>query len=114
VAFQQNATISAFWPFTNAEPDTEEIQTRYVMYLPTFLAPHLLDVNGVTPRRLWEIAMPLLKAANKVEECDLFIDWMQGTLTLHTRRIRQNYITAVCHHATALDCSFDQHGVTQG
>mmetsp|Transcript_905 Transcript_905/g.1361 ORF Transcript_905/g.1361 Transcript_905/m.1361 type:complete len:262 (+) Transcript_905:284-1069(+) len=97
-----DATINLFGPFAHTEPDTEEIQTRYVMYLPTFLAPHLLDVNGVTPRRLWEVVMPLLEAANKVTECDLFIDWMRVALTLHTRRVRATNVNVIVIARSAL------------
>lgn len=82
-------------PFAADEANTEEIQSRFSMYLPTFLAPHFLNVQGVTPRRFWEVAMPLLQAEHKIEECDFFIDWMRVSLALTSRRLRAANVNAV-------------------
>jgi len=93
--FLNHPTAEVVRPFAADEANTEEIQSRFSMYLPTFLAPHFLNVQGVTPRRFWEVAMPLLQAKNKIEECDFFIDWMRVSLTLTPRRLRAANVNAV-------------------
>ena len=93
--FSNHPAAEFVGPFAADEANTEEIQTRFSMYLPTFLAPHFLNVQGVTPRRFWEVAMPLLQAENKIDECDLFIDWMRVSLTVTPRRVRQNNVNVV-------------------
>ena len=91
--FQDNENALLIPPTPAAAADSEECRVRHVMYLPTaFITPELLNNQGTSPRRFWEIVLPLIESMNKLEECATLIDWMRMAVSLHRTAGNRNVL----------------------
>ena len=68
-------------------PNSMELRTRHMMYLPAKYVSGLLNTQGITPRKMWETIMPQIRADNKLEECKILVNWMRAAVTLAHVRI---------------------------
>jgi len=57
------------------------------MYVPAKYVLAVLQMQGLSSRQFWEAIIPQIQVNNKVEECRVFIDWMQVAVTLTNVRV---------------------------
>ena len=67
--------------------DSEELTVRNMMWVPTFLVPDLLLPQGYAPSAFWQIGITKLQESEKMDDCEIFVDWMRVTVTAITMRV---------------------------
>ncbi len=68
-----------FFPALQAhQDDAEEIETRYLMYLPAVYVRLLLNSSGYTPRQVWERLYPAIAQRQEIADCRPLLNWLQA------------------------------------
>jgi len=67
--------------------NSKELTVRNMMWIPTFLVPDLLLPQGYAPRDFWQIAITKLQENGKLNDCEIFVDWMRVATTAITVRV---------------------------
>lgn len=80
---QWNAAAGAdcVGPFTAADADTEEKQTRNVMVVPPAYAPLAMANPWTTPQQMWDSLYPQIVADNNEVACAPLVSWLQVACT---------------------------------
>jgi len=82
--FDENENALFVPPTPVGTATAEEYNVRFVMYFPpAFITPELLNAQGTTPRRFWEIVIPIIESMDKLIECRTLVDWMRMSVSLH-------------------------------
>jgi len=75
-----------FFPYTAPNTaNTEELRTRYLMYLPAKYAALLLSSRGYTAKQAWDILQPAIEANNEAGPMQPILNWLR--ITLHASHI---------------------------
>jgi hypothetical protein len=90
----QDTENALFIPSTPAATaGSEECRARYVMYFPpAFITPELLNTHGTSPRRFWEVVLPLIESLDKLVECAPLVNWMRMSVSLHRAAVSRNVL----------------------
>jgi hypothetical protein len=68
-----------FPPVPPNDPLTEEVSTRYLMYLPAKYVSLLLDASGYTIKQVWETLYPALIQNQDLPSCNALLTWLRAS-----------------------------------
>ena len=79
--YAQQPNLQLLLPAPAEEARADRIETRRMMYLPAKYAPLLLDAKGYTAQEVWARLIPALEMDQKLEECQILVDWLRVAIT---------------------------------
>jgi len=95
-------TIEQIDEFFNMHPNAElldvtlpmhqgakKLKTWPVMYMQSKYVAGLLNPQGISPQKLWELIIPQLWADEKLEECKVLVNWLQAATAIANAQVNE-------------------------